>query len=280
MPLAPDTAGRRPGTPAQALDLAAHALHAGRPREAEQLAAAVLKADRSNTPAGQILATALLMQDRPAEAVELLRALARRVADPAVETLLAKALIASGEAGAALEALRRAITRRPPYPLAFLDLGQALGAVGRPGEGIVVLEDGLALVPAADGLRIALGYLHLQRGDRHAAQAQFAAVHAAAPHRQDAVVGLARIASLAGDHAAAAELYRRALVLRPGDFAAGLGLGRSLLETGKRLAGEAALRTAVGGVEHMSGPAISTLAAAPHGRFFLRPSAARKFLGA
>ena len=220
------------------------------------------------------------MQGRGAEAIEPLRALARRLADPAVETLLAKALAASGQADEALDALRGAITRRPAYPLAFLELGQALGAAGRPGEGIAVLEDGLALIPAADGLRIALGYLHLQAGDQGAAHAQFAAVHAAAPHRQDAVVGLANVAGLRGEHMAATDLYRRALALRPGDFAAGLGLGRSLLEAGDRQAGEAALRAAVGGVEHMTGPAISALAAAPHGRFFLRPSAARKFLGA
>ena len=42
----------------------------------------------------------------------------------------------------ALAALRRAITRRPAYPLAFLDLGQALAAAGRPREGIAALEDG------------------------------------------------------------------------------------------------------------------------------------------
>lgn len=175
---------------------------------------------------------------------------------------------------------------RPRTPAQALDLavhalqaGQALGAAGRPRDGIAVLEEGLALVPAADGLRIALGYLHLQCGERTAARAQFAAVHAVAPGRQDALVGLAKVASLEGDHDAAAELYRRALVLRPGDFAAALGLGGSLLEAGDRPAGEAALRAAVGGAEHLAGPAVSILAASPHGRFFLRPSAARKFLG-
>lgn len=280
MPPAPDIASRRPRTPAEALELAGHALRAGRPQEAEALAAAVLKADRKNSLAGQTLASALLMQDRGSEAIEPLRALSRRLADPAIETLLARALAAGGQADEALAALRRAITRRPAYPLAFLDLGQALAAAGRPREGIAVLEDGLALVPAADGLRIAVGYLYLQVDDRGAAQAQFAAVHAAAPNRQDAVAGLAKVASLSGEHAAAADLYRRALALRPGDFAAALGLGRSLLEAGERQAGEAALRAAVGGVERMTGPAISALAAAPRGRFFLRPSAARRFLGA
>ncbi len=47
---------------------------------------------------------------------------------------------------------------------------------------------------------------------------------------------------------------------------------------GERDAGEASLREAMRGAPHMAGQAITTLAAASHGRFFLRPSAASKFL--
>jgi hypothetical protein len=56
------------------------------------------------------------------------------------------------------------------------------------------------------------------------------------------------------------------------------GLGICLLEMGERDAGEASLREAMRGAPHMAGQAITTLAAASHGRFFLRPSAASKFL--
>jgi hypothetical protein len=38
------------------------------------------------------------------------------------------------------------------------------------------------------------------------------------------------------------------------------------------------LRAATRGVAQLAGPAIIALSAAPHGRFFLRPSAAAKFL--
>jgi hypothetical protein len=55
-------------------------------------------------------------------------------------------------------------------------------------------------------------------------------------------------------------------------------LGACLLEIGEREAGEATLRAAARGVPQMAGQAITSLASASHGRFFLRPSAAAKFL--
>jgi hypothetical protein len=48
---------------------------------------------------------------------------------------------------------------------------------------------------------------------------------------------------------------------------------------GEREAGEASLRAITRGAPQLAGQAITTLAAASHGRFFLRPSAAAKFLG-
>ena len=44
--------------------------------------------------------------------------------------------------------------------------------------------------------------------------------------------------------------------------------------------GEAELKRAAVQAPELAGPALSALAAAPHGRFFLRPSAARAFLKA
>jgi hypothetical protein len=53
-----------------------------------------------------------------------------------------------------------------------------------------------------------------------------------------------------------------------------------LLEMGERTAGEATLRSATQSGAQMAGLAITALASTSHGRFFLRPSAAAKFLGA
>jgi Flp pilus assembly protein TadD len=76
----------------------------------------------------------------------------------------------------------------------------------------------------------------------------------------------------------AADFYRRALALRPGDGMSRSNLGMCLLEVGKREAGEESLREAVRGAPQIAGQAITSLAASSHGRFFLRPSAAAKFL--
>jgi tetratricopeptide (TPR) repeat protein len=280
MPIQPRLLPQPSDAHAQALEQAALALRSQRPDQAERLAAGVLNTDRANAQAAQILGTALLVQGRGAEAVAPLTSTAQRTQDPAVETLLARALAAAGRRDDAIAQLRQATQRRPAYPLAFLELGEALGASGRPSEGIAILEAGLALFPSADGLRIALGYLHLQRNDRPSARRRFEAVRKAAPGRGDAMVGLAKVMALDGEHAAAAELYRRALALRPQDVGSRLALAKSLLELGDREAGEAALRTVVDGSAQLTGLAVSTLATASHGRFFLRPSDAKRFLGA
>jgi Tfp pilus assembly protein PilF len=121
--------------------------------------------------------------------------------------------------------------------------------------------------------------MHLSRNDRGKARDQFLRARAAAPDRRDAVIALARVRALDGDHAAAADLYRLALQSRPDDAERRLELGKCLLEMGRRDEGEAVLRIALRGDARWIGPAIKALAATPHGRFFLRPSAAARFLG-
>ncbi|HEX3886189.1 MAG TPA: tetratricopeptide repeat protein [Phenylobacterium sp.] len=258
----------------QALEAASLAFRMSRPDEAERLAAQVLKADRGNITAARFLGTALLMQNRADEALAALRPAARRSGDPIVETLLAKAFSVLGQAEEALVQLRRATGRRPAYPHAFVELGDQLGAAGRFEEAIAAFEAGLALAPDALVLRVGLGYLHLQRDDHARARALFQQILAAAPNRHDAKVGLARAMVRQGDYAEAAELFESALRLRPHDAATRLELGKCLLELGQRQAGEAALRAA-----HTPGPAILALTGSPHGRLFLRPSMAAKFLG-
>ncbi len=280
MPKRPPPLHDRPSTIAEALERAALAIRDQRLAEAERLAAAVLKSNPVHVPAAQLLGQALLLQGRAQDALEPLRRAARRSRDPALETLLARALSDAGQGEAALDQLRQATTRRPAYPLAFLELGDQLGKLGRLDEALAVFEAGLALSPQAAVLRVGLGYLHLARNDRASARALFLAVREAAPERQDALVALANVLALDGDDAAAAELYRQALAKRPDDAATRIGLGKCLLEMGDRDAGEAALRAAARGGAQMAGPALAALAATAHGRFFLRPSDAAKFLNA
>ena len=276
----PRLPGPRPDKINQTLEQALAALRVQQLQEAERLSASVLRRERGHAAAAQVLGTALLLQNRPQDAVEALQDVVRYSADPAVETLLARSLAAAGRRDEALNQLRRATERRPLYPLAFLELGEALGAAGRFDEGVGVLEAGLVLAPKADGLRIALGYLQLKRNERAQARGLFQEVRAAAPQRQDAMVGLAKVMVLDGEYAPAADLYRRALVLRPDDVGVRLSLGKCLLEMGEREAGEAVIGAVPREAAQFAGPAISALAATAHGRFFLRPSAALTFLRA
>jgi Tfp pilus assembly protein PilF len=106
----------------------------------------------------------------------------------------------------------------------------------------------------------------------------FLQVLAAVPERYDVLPALAKVMALDGEYAAAADIYRRALALKPDDAMSRNNLGICLLELGERDAGEASLREAVRGAPYMAGQAITSLAASSHGRFFLRRSAAAKFM--
>lgn len=254
------------------------ALQMQRLDEAERLASAVLKADRGNLLAAQILGRALLAQGRAAEAVEPLQRAAKRSSDAEVETLLAIVLAAAGEDEKALDQLRATTARRPPFLPAFAELAGQLGKAGLFDEGIAVAEGALALEPRSLDLRISLGSLHIKRNNRNAARTMLSEVVAAAPERRDAMSALAQVMALDGEYKAAAELYRRMLALQPDDAPTRINLGKCLLELGERDAGEAALRMAGRVAMPMAGRAITALAAAPHGRFFLQPSKAAKFI--
>jgi predicted Zn-dependent protease len=254
------------------------AFRMGRPDEAERLASDVLKSNRGNVLAAQILGRAMLVQNRAGEAIDPLQRAARRSDDPEIETLLAAALAATGQDDEAVEHLRRTTARRPPFLPAFLELGRLLGDSGGFDEGIAVLESGLALAPDALDLKMGLGHLHLKRNDRARARALFSQVLAATPGRHEVLVALAKVMALDGEYADAADLYRRALGFKPDDAATRISLGKCLLEMGERETGEAMLRAATRGTAQWAGPALTALAAAPHGRFFLQKSAAAKFL--
>jgi predicted Zn-dependent protease len=261
-----------------ALERAAFALQMGEFGEAERIAASVLKAQRTSIAAASILGRALLAQNRPDDAKGPLEKAARRSGDPAVETLLAIALAASGQQGKALDQLRRTTARRPAFPPAFRELASQFARKGQPREAIAVLESGLTLTPGVVELQLDLARLQLGCNDRSKARATLAGALAAAPHRFDLLTELARVMVLDGEYAAAADAYRHALALRPNDAMVQVDLGICLLEMGEREAGEQNLRQAVHSDPHAFGRALHTLTAASHGRFFLRPSAFAKFL--
>jgi len=74
---------------------------------AEQLAAEVLRASRTDTVAVEILARAFIAQNRGGQAIPLLEKAARRSNDASIETLLGAALGSAGRHAEAIEQLRR-----------------------------------------------------------------------------------------------------------------------------------------------------------------------------
>lgn len=262
------------------LESALLALRMQRADEAERVAAGVLKSDRGNVFAAQILGRALLMQDRADEAVISLERAVRRSDDPAVELELAGALAAAGRPDAALDRLQRITARRPPFVPAFLEYSNRLAGSGRHNEAISILERGIEAAPDAFDLRVALAFAHIKRNDRVSARTLLQRAVADAPQRYDVLAALARVLAQDGEYPAAADLFRRALALQPDDPVARSSFGACLLEMGERDEGEANLRLAARGGPQMAGRVIATLASASHGRFFLRPSDAAKFLHA
>lgn len=254
------------------------ASHRGCYEDAERLAAPVVAADPANVLAAQLLAAALLGQGRPAEAIAPLREAARLSEDPATETFLGHALAGSGQGVEAVEQLRRATTRRPPFMPAFLELGCQLGAAGLADDAVTVLEEGLALAPASAALKLALANLLLQRNDRVRARRLFEEAHAAEPNRIDGLVGMAKVGVLDGDYEGAAGHYRRALALQPEHALLRIELAKCLLETGCEDEGLALLRASASASPALAAQGAVALAASGHGRFFLRTGRALEFM--
>lgn len=266
------------GKSRQLLADAVTALRRQQPQEAERLASVVLHADPDDVAAAGVLGRALLIQNRAAEAMMPLERAAQRIADPEIETLLALALSATGQAEQALDRLRMAATRRPVYPPAYLEQAGLLARKGRFEEAVAVLESGLALAPGSIEMRMELGFVHLKRNDRKSARAMMRQALDAAPGRPDILAALARMMAMDGEYAEAADCFRRVLEQWPEDAFSRNNLGACLLEMGRREEAEAHLRAAVRSAPQAAGMVLTSLASASHGRFFLKPSDAAKFL--
>ncbi len=254
------------------------ALRMQQPQQAEQFALEVLKSNRHDVAAVGILGRALLIQNRAAEAIVALERAAKRAADPEIETLLGLALSMAGRGNEALDQFRKAASRRPAYPPAFLEQAGLFAKKGRFEDAVAVLESGLALVPGSVEMRMELGFVHFKCNDRKSARAMMLQALEVAPGRPDILAALAKMMAMDGEYGEAADHLRRVLAQWPGDAVSRNNLGVCLLEMGKREEGEASLRAAVRSAPQAAGMVVTALASASHGRFFLRPSDASKFL--
>ena len=264
--------------PGDLLQQARLALDAMRPQEAQRIAQQILKADPRRVQALQILGGALLMQDRAADAVASLEDAARALRDPEIDTLLAIALRRIGRNEDALFRLKRAIKRRPPFGAAFHELGFLLFSMERYDEAIEVLSRGHELVPMMPELSILLGNVFLACRNFPEAKARFARALNISPNSADAMYGLGMAHWRLCEYQASADLFRRYLMRNPDDVSSWLGLGHCLLELGQSNAGYDCFRTAARGDPKRYGSALAALVNSGRSRFWLKPSAAKRFL--
>lgn len=260
------------------LQQAIFALNAERPQEAERIAGLLAKADPRNALAQHILGSALLMQNRAKEAIAPLETAARGHQDPKIEALLGVALRRVGRAEEALSWLERAAKRKPAHPAAFLELGSLHAALRHFDRAIETFRRGLQIAPGMPELSVQLGYAFLQCRNGIDAKAAFVRAVELSPGLPDALRGLAMSHQALAENGAAAALYRRYVIIRPKDADAWANLGHCLLALSQREAGLDCFRAAARTDPKRYGNVLSSLVKSPRGRFWVRPSAATRFL--
>jgi len=265
----------------EALQRARIALRNQRPDEAERFARDFLQGNPSHKQAVNILGYALLMQQRADDAIAVLEPAARTLRDAEIDTQLALALRQAGRDEDAVARFKRATKRQPPFPPAFYELGILLHAMKRSEEAIEVLTAGLAAGPMPE-LSDQIGHIFLSMKDYASAKSAFAKTLAItlamAPHAASALWGMGKACQGLGEHKSAIDYFRRCLAQAPNDAGTLLNLGHCLLETGELNEGCKCFRAAARGDENRYAAALATLVKSSQGRFWLRPSAARKFL--
>jgi tetratricopeptide (TPR) repeat protein len=261
----------------EAVQQAVFALNNKRPDEAERIAGEVLKRDPRHAGALHVVGCARLMQGRAEEAIAPLEAAARAQHNPETDVMLATALRNAGRVDDAVSRLKRATKRQPPFVPAFHELGCLLALLERYDEAIEVFRRGLEVAPMTMQLSLQLGGVSMQCRKWADAKAAFAQTLSIAPNLPEALFGMAKAQQELGEYRAAAACYRHCLRVRP-DPLVWHNLGRCLLMIGENDEGYDCLRWAVRGDPKRYGGVLGTLVKSPHGRFFLRPSAAARFI--
>ena len=261
-----------------ALQKAAHALQNGRAEETERIAGEALKQNPDDPRATYLYCHALYLQGRGPAAIEQLERALQKNRSPILETQLGMILRHVGRLDEALKPLDNATASQPPFPPAFLEYGSLLLQLSRRDDAIAVLERGLSLAPNFSDILVQLGSAHAARGDRNMAAEFFARAIASMPNDPSTIFDYACLMKNSCCFPQAAELFKRVLAADPSDSLARLALGICLIETGQTGPGLENLSAASKTNAKMFGQTVNAIASAGKGRFWLRPSAARRFL--
>lgn len=156
-----------------------------------------------------------------------------------------EAALAGGRAEEGREALRAALRHDPAHVQARQALLRQLLEGRRIDEAILVLQEGLNLLPAQTGWAMSLARLHLEQGELAAADGVLARSQAFAESNADYAGFQGLLKTRLGQHRQAAAHYQRAAALAPNDGRWWLGLGLALESDGRLPEGREALRRAL-----------------------------------
>jgi len=254
-----------------------YAVQSERFNEAVRLAQLVLDQSPNHPKGLHLYGFALLMEGRAEEALKPLEKAFRSLRDPAIETQFAVALRKAGRIDDAINRLARIVKRQPPFPAAIHEYGYVLHSLKRSDEAIAVLKVGIEAAPWMPELPLLMGWIFHSLNDGVQAKAAFALALGINPDHPDALYGMGLVSIDAGDFARAAEYFRRALLSDPSDQQSRLHLGACFLELGQTGAASACLRQTTRGHPDYYGKVLKVLSSSSRGRFWLQPSAARKF---
>jgi tetratricopeptide (TPR) repeat protein len=240
---------------------------------------AAMALDSKFLPAALRLAALMQRQDKPDEALAILKRAEEAGAPPAaLQIAWGNALVVAKQPGRAEEVFRRAIAASPSDAPGFVGLATALDAQNKSDEARQVLEKVVAALPdslalrenlatidtklgrrdeaitqykaeldsgnAPLSVRVSLGKLLLEQGRLDEAKSELDKVVEENPGTQDALHTMARLWEARGDVGRAISEYRRALRFEPTP-AVQLGYARALLKTGKEQEAMGALDAAV-----------------------------------
>src|ERR1041385_4279173 len=253
------------------------ALQSGRLAEAAALARQAFD-NTGHDNAAKCLGYALIALEQPKDAAAALEQPAARGQDSELAALLAMALRRCNRADDAIIWFNHAISRKPTFPAAFYELALTYDSLRRGDEAIAAIKRGVEAAPQSAEMVAQLGKFYYSANDRKNAAACFRRALALQPGHGAAREALAMV--LMQDHAfaEAAEIFRRMIALDPANAHARIHLGNCLLGLGDREAANTCFREASAKGPLYLGKSLRILVGSPRGRFWLRPSAATRFL--
>ena len=252
-------------------------LQSGRFAEAAALARQVL--DKSGDEnAAKCLGYALISLEQPKDAVAALEHLAARSQSSELVALYAMALRRCSRPDDAITWFNHAISRKPTFPATYYELALTYASLQRSNDAIDALKRGVEAAPMSAEMVAQLGKFYYDAHDRKNAAECFRRALALQPSHGPAREALALVLMQDHSFAEAADIFRRMISFDPANAHARINLGNCLLGLGDREGADACFREASAKGPIYFGRSLRILVGSPRGRFWLRPSAAKKFL--